>query len=386
MISIGEVNKRSAKNNIVLKLPERLTNPSNRERLKKELLRCLYYRSWGYISEPQIPMYTGVFSLAFSRKGNPLLIGFDQGEIRGFDVTSNKQIWDNVDMHNCGVNCLEFINDYQFVSGSDDTVVKLWDLRKLDYSIQNLYDMDEWVQDVSFSFGQKLLITNGIGSGFFVYQLVDGRFELVAVCKNDKPIYRAKLIDSNDGMMVYSNWGDSKAYIVHNFYRLIRERSNHTPPSELHLKEEISCKLEGLADCIISSIAVHPFERRFAMRGTTAGRKKRHMKSYTFIFDANRVSESCEPTCTHQESSKTRNFTKEMSFSFDGYALSSPNRSSVRLLGLINNPMSKNRLQVLNEVKGSNSADSAIVTRFSPVEPLLAVGWLSGSIKLFKPS
>lgn len=69
MISIGEVNNCSNKFNIVCKLRERLLRQTNRERLKKELLRCLYYRSWVYISEPQIPRYTGVFSLEFSRKG-----------------------------------------------------------------------------------------------------------------------------------------------------------------------------------------------------------------------------------------------------------------------------------------------------------------------------
>lgn len=281
---------------------------------------------------------------------------------------------------------LRFINDYQFVSGSDDTVVKLWDLRRLDYSIQNLYDLDEWVQNVSYSIDHKILITNGIGSGFYVYKFVNGKFELVMVCKNDKPIYRAKLIDFGDGMMIFSNWGDSRAHLIHNFFRLINEASSTISPVELHLKEDNLCKLEGLSDCIISSLAVHPFEKFFAMRGTTTGRKKRYMKSYTFVFDASKVSDSYEPIFIHQESSKTRNFTKEMSFSFDGYALSSPNRSSVRLLGFVNNSISNNKLQVLNEIKGSNSSDSAIVTRFSPVEPLLAVGWLSGSIKLFKPS
>lgn len=48
------------------------------------------------------------------------------------------------DAHREGVNCLRFLNDLIYVTASDDTTMKLWDLRNPTASIRTLRGHDRW--------------------------------------------------------------------------------------------------------------------------------------------------------------------------------------------------------------------------------------------------
>lgn len=70
-------------------------------------------------------------SLAYSYDGKRLISGTNDGNIFIFNPNTGKRTHAINGAHGGSINCLGYMNDNQFISGSVDSTIALWDLRKL---------------------------------------------------------------------------------------------------------------------------------------------------------------------------------------------------------------------------------------------------------------
>ncbi len=99
-----------------------------------------------------------IYSLAFSRDGNLLAAGDEEGIVRIWDLSQN-QLVATLKAHNARVNDLKFSpDDHLLASASFDKTVQVWDLHNLDEQPVVFKDNEDWAWSLAFSpDGKKIL-------------------------------------------------------------------------------------------------------------------------------------------------------------------------------------------------------------------------------------
>ena len=94
--------------------------------------------------------YGSVFNVEFTPAGNAVLAVHSNKAITVHDTNLEKRVLQVPQAHSDCVNVLTFLDDYMFVTGSDDGHIKVWDLRKLSASssIAVLKGHTGWIKNV----------------------------------------------------------------------------------------------------------------------------------------------------------------------------------------------------------------------------------------------
>ena len=90
----------------------------------------------------------GIFNLKFSPSGKMLVAACEKATILILDPVSRKLIHRVENAHCDSVNCICFLDERTFASGSDDSNIMLWDARMLREHVTKLEGHTRWVKSV----------------------------------------------------------------------------------------------------------------------------------------------------------------------------------------------------------------------------------------------
>lgn len=225
----------------------------------------------------------GVFNLEFSFDGNILASACEKKSILLYDACNQRLISTIPKAHLDCVNCIKFLDDYQFASGSDDNTVKTWDMRYLKYPTRILNGHSNWVKNIEYSSKDNRLLTSGFDGMIYSWDLrnfteqgvtfekvfvMDGLMRMKITPDCSKMI----LCTTNGFMLLIDNINletvdrDLK-YFKPNIYRLMQESEQGIPiaaalndlfsPHRKTNRVEIISDFPNTAE-VISSLQIHP--------------------------------------------------------------------------------------------------------------------------------
>lgn len=64
-----------------------------------------------------------------------------------------------------------FLDSRTFASCSDDTTVRLWDVRSLKYNVRTLHGHSNWVKNVEYASSLGLLVTSGFDGSIYTWDI-----------------------------------------------------------------------------------------------------------------------------------------------------------------------------------------------------------------------
>ncbi|XP_022689383.1 DDB1- and CUL4-associated factor 10-like isoform X1 [Varroa jacobsoni] len=111
-------------------------------------------------NDEQTP-HGGIFNLSFSDDGRTLVAATERRRILVLDPLSHKLVHTVADAHLDCVNYVRFLDSRVVASCSDDTKVKLWDVRSLREHVSELSGHAGWVKNIEYSKKDGLLVTSG---------------------------------------------------------------------------------------------------------------------------------------------------------------------------------------------------------------------------------
>lgn len=76
-----------------------------------------------------------------------MLAACERRQVLIYDATNQKHMMTIENAHRNCVNCIRYLDDRTFATCSDDTSIKLWDIRNLKTSTKTLYGHSNWVKN-----------------------------------------------------------------------------------------------------------------------------------------------------------------------------------------------------------------------------------------------
>ena len=102
----------------------------------------------------------GIFNLKFSPSGKMLVAACEKATILILDPVSRKLIHRVENAHCDSVNCICFLDERTFASGSDDSNIMLWGARMLREHVTKLEGHTRWVKSVQYDRISRHLVTS----------------------------------------------------------------------------------------------------------------------------------------------------------------------------------------------------------------------------------
>uniref|UniRef100_A0A6P7GQ55 DDB1- and CUL4-associated factor 10-like n=1 Tax=Diabrotica virgifera virgifera TaxID=50390 RepID=A0A6P7GQ55_DIAVI len=113
----------------------------------------------------------GIFNLEFSLDGRLLVAACEGKQIILFDAANQKLMYKISDAHQNCVNCVKFLDDKQFATCSDDTSIKLWDIRNLKKCTKTLHGHSNWVKNIEWSQKEQMMVTSAFDGSIYAWNL-----------------------------------------------------------------------------------------------------------------------------------------------------------------------------------------------------------------------
>lgn len=124
--------------------------------------------------KPPARKYGGIFNMEYSNDGRLLVAACEERSILIHDASNQKIIKTISDAHlNC-VNCVRFIKNNHFVTCSDDTSIKIWDLRRTTECVTTLYGHSSWVKNIEYCEDKNILVTSAFDGSINAWNLQGG--------------------------------------------------------------------------------------------------------------------------------------------------------------------------------------------------------------------
>ncbi|KAF7275270.1 hypothetical protein GWI33_012022 [Rhynchophorus ferrugineus] len=158
----------------------------------------------------------GIFNLEFSLDGKLLVAACEEQGILLYDASSHKRIKTvNYAHQNC-VNCVRFLDQNTFATGSDDHFIKLWDIRNLKSAIRTLHGHSNWVKNIEWSEQENVMVSSAFDGTVYAWNLNDPTensmlFEKVFLMNG---LMRMKLTPDGTKMIISTTSG--YIIIIHN--------------------------------------------------------------------------------------------------------------------------------------------------------------------------
>ena len=105
----------------------------------------------GLVMPPESQEVFSIFDMSFSSDGKILFAGSADKNIYTFDPNTGKATGGIKQAHNGNIVSTCYIKDYQFVSGSDDSTIALWDLRKSTEAVNVLQGHGSSIRELAYN-------------------------------------------------------------------------------------------------------------------------------------------------------------------------------------------------------------------------------------------
>lgn len=223
----------------------------------------------------------GIFNFEFSLDGKLLVAACEGKQVLLYNAGDQKRIKTVENAHDSCVNCIKFLDATTFATGSDDALIKLWDVRNLKSSTKTLHGHSSWVKNIEWSQQEQVMVTSAFDGTVYAWNLNDGtenNFEKVFLMSG---LMRMKLTPDGTKMIISTTTGF--IIIIHNLnllslatdlrsfrpnlYRLMQTSDQSFPvatrynylfnPSRTRNRIEFIDDFPNDAE-VISSLQVHP--------------------------------------------------------------------------------------------------------------------------------
>ncbi|XP_005096286.1 DDB1- and CUL4-associated factor 10 [Aplysia californica] len=157
-----------------------------------------------------------VFGFGFSSDGSLLAAACERKCVLLYDPVNMRLISRKFNVHNDCVNCVKFLDNRLFATCSDDTTVRLWDMRSLKQEVRILKGHSSWVKNIEYDPSTGILVTSGFDGNVYSWNL-DNYSE--SDCRRKRLLYingimRTVLTPSADKMIISTK--DGYFVIIHN--------------------------------------------------------------------------------------------------------------------------------------------------------------------------
>lgn len=175
-------------------------------------------------AEPEYNHYQGgVFNLEFSLDGGLLVAACEGRQILLYDSGNQRLVHEVENAHYNCVNCIKFLSHNSFATGSDDSLINLWDVRNLRKPTKVLSGHTSWVKNIEWSEREKLMVTTAFDGTIRAWDLndLDESFDKVFLMKG---LMRMKLTPDGTKMVISTTNG----YLI-----IIHDLNLHTLSKDL---------------------------------------------------------------------------------------------------------------------------------------------------------
>lgn len=381
----------------------------NRERAILQYSNQLYRNMFNSTLYPNKLDKNAIYNLAYSKDGSIVLAGYEGGAICAFHplFSSVKPLFRIESAHLCNVNGFQFIDSTKFASCSDDTTVKLWDIRNIGSAVQTLSELSDWAKNIHYNFEDKILVTSDLRSKIAIYEMECDTFKPIVLLEHRTDLLRTALMNDCDTLFL-TEFSTGKLQCIKNFKRYIQNmrKNSNDGVAKFQIREEDLIQAtdsfesrqngnETIEKTFLSSLAPHPLDWCIAVRGI----RQRDSNNYIFVLNMHNPSNGYsrpplfdQPTLTHfdKESNDKRDFIKEISFSYDGRVIASPHARGFRLFAFGNDcphyaPIKLEGVTKLTTVHYGRSDGYVYSTKFSPTDYHVAIGCSKGTVKFCYP-
>lgn len=213
-------------------------------------------------------MQGAIFNVKFSPDGKVLVAACENSCLQFYDPVRCKKTCEVIQAHSGCVNCIHFLNQCTFATGSDDKTIRVWDLRKAAVPLHVLKGHKGWVKNIGFDKNSGILMSSSFDGTVRIWDFdeteEDGEIRNEIVIKQPDMI-RAKL--SNDCTKLFLTLTDGSGIMVFHDLNLRTMSMDYSMLRPFPYRN----KLEMLPDCphsmwCIYSIDVHPFDWCIAVR------------------------------------------------------------------------------------------------------------------------
>ena len=386
----------------------------------------LYRGSWESSSCPHAhylyaPVCGSVFNIEFSPTDNVAVAVCANGSFATHDPRHNSRVRTVQRAHDEGANCVTFLSDLTFATCSDDTTIKLWDLRNLQSSVAVLRGHRGWVKNIEYDARSDLLFSIAFDDGVRVWNV--RKPELYSRATSNLVLQlkdSVRLRIAPDSSKMFVSLRQSGCLIVNNFDGLTlhdlgdqvsalfeqrtfrgQERRKVNNPS-LHT---LSVERNGFRS--VMSACFHPGGNFIAMRHLDI---KNHaiQQELLSLYDLRAPAYNPPDPIVRNEKNYLKNteemiiedsldIIKEIHFSSDGKVLASPHNNGARLLSLdlhctsadtffddrFHCPAHTPHMDVVQTLSGHSA--SVLTCRFAHHDMLLATGCLEGVVCFHHP-
>lgn len=188
------------------KLTGRLPYNSLLEKLYKGISRS---KETEYSCKFDNQSHGAIFNLEFTPDARSLAAACERGSLLFFDPSTHKKTNEVLAAHDDCVNCIEFLDNRTFVTGSDDKTIRQWDLRNLKSQVNTLTGHQGWVKSLSYSKPAGLLFSSAFDTTLRVWNIngfnSDGKIK-GHVLVDIEDVVRSKL--SKDGSKLFLTEAD----------------------------------------------------------------------------------------------------------------------------------------------------------------------------------
>ncbi|KAK2162968.1 hypothetical protein NP493_1494g00050 [Ridgeia piscesae] len=223
-----------------------------------------------------------------------LVAACERKSILLFDPLAGQLLTARNNAHTDCVNCIRFLDSRMFASCSDDTTVRLWDVRSLKYNVRTLHGHSNWVKNVEYAPSLGLLVTSGFDGSIYTWDInryaegvtqFDTVFQMSGLMRTKLTPDCSKLIiaTARGFLMVIHNLdlehlADDFRGFKPNIYRLMHMNGVTTYNRFSHVFTRTRNRLQFLSDFpadddaeMIASLEVHPQGWCVASRNTSSG-------------------------------------------------------------------------------------------------------------------
>jgi len=353
--------------------------------------------------QEQLPR-SAVYNIEFCPDDKYALAACASSDVMLFDPCSHSKIKTFTCGQKDGVNAITFIDERTFATCSDDSSIKLWDIRNTNENIKTLTGHTGWVKNMNFNSSTKQLITSAFDETLRLWDL--DKFQPDNLCSSQVILevpymtrsnflknFAKLVISTTSGFLLVFDHFDAKT-IKEEYQEMLSLYMPHTDPFVINQKQFSKAKNKVIAltdypnkskPFCFGSTQISPNGNFLLSRYTTTKDTE-----WTVLHDISSSKEKSTRLLGYaEEPDVASEYIKEPSFSPDSRVVCSPFGNAVRILGIDQSNLQNDTYlsyKRMYEISFLPSHRQPILcTKFANTKTLLMTGCMAGQVSFYEP-